>query len=95
MRLLARRDLMCTNVIVVVSAKDLKKQGNKLFQLLVYFRDRLQCISTYKHATFDHQLQCVLFFTLQCRQMYFQSTKLTNIFYFGARFIHSLALDRN
>ena len=36
-------------------------------------------------------LERVLFFTLQCKQMYFQSRKLTNIFYFGGRFIHSLA----
>ena len=40
-------------------------------------------------------LERVLFFTLQCKRMYFQSTKLTNIFYFGTSFIHSLAFDRN
>ena len=31
------------------------------------------------------------FFMLQCKQMYFQLRKLTNIFYFGRRFIHLLA----
>ena len=32
------------------------------------------------------------FFTLQCKQMYFQLRKPTNkLFYFGGRFIHSLA----
>ena len=40
---------------------------------------------------FDRQLEHVLFFTLQCKRMYFQSRKLTNIFYFGGRFFHSLA----
>ena len=42
---------------------------------------------------FDRQLERVLFYMLQCKQMYFQSRKLTNIFYFGARFIHSLPLS--
>ena len=35
--------------------------------------------------TFHHQLERVLFFALQCKRMYFQSRKLTNImilFYF-------------
>ena len=54
----------------------------------IYFRGRLQRILT-------ANLECVLFSTLQCKRMYFQSTKLANIFYFGATFIHSLAFDRN
>ena len=46
--------------------------------------------SAFRQTNIDHQLEHVLFFMLQCKRMYFQSGKLTNIFYFGARFIHSL-----
>jgi len=60
-------------------------------QNTMYFRDQLRCIPTDKHAAFDGQLEHVLFFTLQCKRMYFQSGKLIAISYFGPRFIHSLA----
>ena len=58
----------------------------------VYFRDRLQHIST---ANRTNASNVFFFFTLQCKRMYFQLTKLTNIFYFGVTFIHSLAFDCN
>ena len=61
----------------------------------IYFGYRLQCILTDKQATFDCQLEWVLFFMLQCKPMYFKSMKLANIFYCGTRFIHSLAFDLN
>ena len=50
----------------------------------IYFRDRLRCISTDKHATFDRQFRTCFFFffTLQCKRLYF-----------GTTFIHSLAFN--
>ena len=54
----------------------------------IYFGDRLQC--KFRQTNMQRltaNLECVFFFTLQCKGMYFQSTKLTNIFYFGATFI--------
>ena len=39
--------------------------------------------------TFHRQLEHVLFFTLQCKRMYFQSRKLTNIIILFWREIHS------
>ena len=73
-----------------VEGLKLKITAHKIFKIkfdqiragikFIYFRDRLQRILT-------ANLERVLFSMLQCKRMYFQLTKLTNIFYFGATFI--------
>ena len=62
---------------------------HKIYLPPEYFRDQLQCISTDKQEHFTANQKVFFFFTLQCKQMYFQSRKLTNIIILFWREIHS------